>query len=328
MRFHSLAIPITGVGSAGTMDTYSSLVAQAVAAERRGFTGFWVGEHHFGEYGGAVPLVGVMLAHLAAHTSTIRLGAGVAVLSLRPDPIATVEEFAMVDGLSRGRLDLGVGRGFMDHEFAGKGIAPAERAAAFEQNLSLLEQFCAGTGTTLGITPRPVQSPIPLWIAVSTNLASCRRAAAGGHSLMLNPGNRRMDETQAAIETYLESWSEEGRNGRPRILVNQFLYTASTEGSVRAGAETALNSYLDSIWRAMDGPSSGGEFPRKVFDDLYPDKALIGTPVRIAEKIAQWQEMGVTDISLMTHFGAPASSTADESADLFADEVMTSFPEG
>lgn len=128
MRFHVLNIPLLASSESDPCSPYRRLAEQARAAESHGFRGFWIAEHHFGRYGGLVPSAGVLLAHLAAHTRTIRLGTGAAVLPLR-DPLATVEEFAMVDALSAGRLELGVGRGFLAHEFAGRGVSLDDRAA-------------------------------------------------------------------------------------------------------------------------------------------------------------------------------------------------------
>jgi alkanesulfonate monooxygenase SsuD/methylene tetrahydromethanopterin reductase-like flavin-dependent oxidoreductase (luciferase family) len=267
----------------------------------------------------------VLLAYLAARTTQIRLGAGVAVLSLRRDAIATIEEFAMVDVLSGGRLDIGVGRGFMDHEFAGKGIPFNDRGHIFDHGLELLDSFFTGQLDEPKITPQPIQTRVPLWLAVSTNLESCRRAAAGGHGLMLNPYNRTYDETRAAIETYLGEWSRQDHQTGPRILVNQLLFVAPSEEVLRSRVEAALNSYLMGVTRALQSGNAAYHLPSKQFIDLYPEKVFFGTPDRVVEKIAVWQRLGVTDISLMTHFGDPVSRYADESTELFVEEVMPAF---
>lgn len=327
MRFHTLSIPITPSGINGERAVYADLMEQALRAERQGFTGFWVAEHHFGPYGGAVPLVGVLLAYLAARTTRIRLGAGVAVLSLRRDAVATVEEFAMVDALSGGRLDIGVGRGFMDHEFAGKGIPFEDRGLMFDQGFDLLDRFLSGRLEEPTITPRPAQTRVPLWLAVSTNLDGCRRAAAGAHGLMLNPYNRSDDETRAAIGTYLEEWSRQDHRSAPKVLINQLLFVAPSEEALRSRVEPALNSYLGAVTRAVRGSQTPDRLPNKQFTDLYPDKILFGTPDRLLEKIAFWHRLGVTDISLMTHFGDPISAYADESTELFVTEIMPAFAE-
>lgn len=327
MRFHTLSIPVTPPLRNGEREVYADLLKQALQAEQHGFTGFWVAEHHFGPYGGAVPLVGVMLAYLAARTTHIRLGAGVAVLSLRRDAIATAEELAMVDVLSDGRLDIGVGRGFMDHEFSGKGIPFQDRGLMFDHGFELLERFFSGRLAEPKITPQPAQTSVPMWLAVSTNLDACRRAAAGSHGLMLNPYNRSDEETKAAINAYLEEWARHDHQSVPRILINQLLFLAPSEGVLRFRVEPALNSYLSAVTRALEDGQTPNRLPKKQFGDLYPNRIFFGTPDRILEKITSWQGLGVTDISLMTHFGTPISAYADESTELFVREIMPVFAE-
>jgi alkanesulfonate monooxygenase SsuD/methylene tetrahydromethanopterin reductase-like flavin-dependent oxidoreductase (luciferase family) len=325
VRFHCLSIPITprrGHASEGEMAVYADLIERARTAEDQGFTGFWVAEHHFGRYGGAVPFAGVLLAHLAARTERIRLGAGVAVLSLRRDPIATLEEFAMVDALSGGRLELGVGRGFMDHEFAGKGVALEDRGSIFDEGLDIMERFFAGNLPNPTVTPPPTQLRVPIWVAVSTNLESCRRAAASGHGLMLNPYNRKEEETQAAIDCYLEDWARHAHGAPPRILVNQLLFVAASETQLRRQAEESVNSYLDAVADAIEGGTAARLLPRKQFADLCSGRALFGTPSLVTERLLTYEKMGVTDVSLMTHVGDPVSAYANESTEIFCREVM------
>lgn len=338
MRFHRLSIPLTPSSPEGLPDhaaVYRGLIEQAQAAERQGFSGFWISEHHFGPYGGSVPILGVMLAAIASHTSRIRLGAGVAVLSARLDPVATAEEFAMVDVISGGRLELGVGRGFMPHEFAMKNLDLDTRAKLFNGGLDLLEKFLGASdhGRADGtdafpphITPTPLQDPVPIWIAVSTSLESCRRAATGGHGLMLNPYNRDLEETRHAITVYLEEWSKCQGTVKPRVLVNQPMFVGVDDDEIRRVAAPALDSYLRVVSETFSSNDSSA-LPRKQFDDLYPKKLLYGTPEQITKKIRFWEQLGVTDMSLMTHIGSIAPESANMSTERFCQEVMPHFKE-
>jgi alkanesulfonate monooxygenase SsuD/methylene tetrahydromethanopterin reductase-like flavin-dependent oxidoreductase (luciferase family) len=336
MRFHIFCIPVIPDVDIDPRASYASLVRQAHKAEEAGFDGFWIAEHHFSRYGGLIPSAGVMLAYLAAHTATIRLGVAVAVLPLR-DPIATAEEFSMVDALSEGRLELGVGRGFVSAEFIGKGVPFDERQSRFITGLSLIEDHLGGkhvpdrtrrNGRDPQIVPRATQSGVPIWIAVSTNLDSCVLAGVAGHGLLLNPYNRHESEVDEAIATYLKAWRDTGGHTRnPRILVNQLLYAAPTAQEAKAGARDALNSYLYTAQQAFQVKSylNTPLPPGHQFDDLYPDKLLFGTPDWISATIESWAERGVTDVALMTHFGDPPAADADRSLDLFATQVMARF---
>lgn len=90
-------------------DYYNHVLEQVRWAEELGYESFWFGEHHF-DFCGVIPSPPVMMSVAAAQTSRIRIGVAVALLPYR-NPILTAEEYAMVDVLSGGRLDFGVGRG-------------------------------------------------------------------------------------------------------------------------------------------------------------------------------------------------------------------------
>ena len=94
---------------------YHEALEQVRYAEALGFDAVWIAEHHSSRYG-IFPSLMPILAHIAAQTKTIRLGAGVSVLPFH-HPIRLAEEAAMVDVLSDGRLNFGVGRGSANYEY-------------------------------------------------------------------------------------------------------------------------------------------------------------------------------------------------------------------
>ena len=104
---------------------YGQVIAQAELADRLGYDTFFVAEHHFHEYG-AVPNPSVMLSTLAQRTKRLRLGSAISILTFH-HPLTVAESYAMVDVLSGGRLVLGVGSGYLKHEFEGYHIDPAEK---------------------------------------------------------------------------------------------------------------------------------------------------------------------------------------------------------
>ena len=87
-----------------------------VDAEALGFDSVWVNEHHFHQYGGMMPSLPTMLAALSQRTSRVRLGTSVVLLPLH-NPLVVAEQLAMVDLMSNGRLEFGVGRGFVAHDY-------------------------------------------------------------------------------------------------------------------------------------------------------------------------------------------------------------------
>jgi natural product biosynthesis luciferase-like monooxygenase protein len=167
-------------------------------AEDMGFDHAWAPEHHFTEYGFcASPML--TLAAMASVTKRIRLGTGVVVLPFN-DPVRIAEEGAMLDLMSDGRLDLGVGRGFQPVEFSGFGVDQAKSHEKLIEALQIIER--AWTCETVAfkgkhfdiaehaVRPQPIQQPHPpIWLAAVTG-PSFEMAGTRGYNLLcsLVPG--------------------------------------------------------------------------------------------------------------------------------------------
>jgi alkanesulfonate monooxygenase SsuD/methylene tetrahydromethanopterin reductase-like flavin-dependent oxidoreductase (luciferase family) len=152
---------------------YAEILEQGVFAEELGYHAFFVAEHHFHEYG-AVPNPAVLLANLAARTRRLRLGTSISVLPFR-NPVLVAEDYAMLDVISNGRLALGVGSGYLKHEFAGFGVDPSEKRERFEENLMLLERLLSGERVThagqfnrldgIRLNIHQTQKKVPIYVA-------------------------------------------------------------------------------------------------------------------------------------------------------------------
>src|SRR5438309_12056153 len=95
---------------------YEKWIEQVTLAEELGFDGAWFTEHHFGRFGGMLPSPQMLMAALAQRTSRIRLGTAVVLLPMH-HPLRIAEEMAMLDILSNGRLNVGVGRGMASQPY-------------------------------------------------------------------------------------------------------------------------------------------------------------------------------------------------------------------
>ena len=148
---------------------YEEALEQVQYAEELGFESVWIAEHHSSRYG-IFPSLMPILSHIAAQTQTIRLGAGVSVLPFH-NPIRLAEEAAMVDVLSNGRLNFGVGRGSADYEYGNFKIDFDSRDTRFQEALDIIlglwttedftyhGQYYQVDGLT--IAPKPFQKPHP-----------------------------------------------------------------------------------------------------------------------------------------------------------------------
>ena len=166
---------------------------QAELADRLGFHSLWLAEHHFRRLGTAANPA-VLLAAIAQRTQSLRLGPAVSVLPLR-NPIQVAEDYALVDSLSGGRLNMGVGAGSEAIEFAGMGCDYGQRKERFEQSLAILvDQWQTATAknsteASAGAAPgeinvAPVQSPCPPIYVATMQEESAHDIGRRGYSLL------------------------------------------------------------------------------------------------------------------------------------------------
>src|SRR6476646_4542876 len=167
----------------------AELLEEVELAEQVGLDVFGVGEHHRPDFVVSAPAV--VLAAAAARTSRIRLTSAVSVLS-SDDPVRVFEEFATVDLISGGRAEIMAGRGSFIESFPLFGYDLADYDTLFEEKLELLLALRKGGKVDwpgsphtkpipgLEIYPKPIQDPIPLWIAVGGTPNSVARAAYFG----------------------------------------------------------------------------------------------------------------------------------------------------
>jgi alkanesulfonate monooxygenase SsuD/methylene tetrahydromethanopterin reductase-like flavin-dependent oxidoreductase (luciferase family) len=173
-------------------DVYRDELDTIAYAESLGFDTIWLTEHHFADDGYS-PSIIPLAAAIAARTERVRIGFNLLLLPLH-NAIRVAEDIATLDVLSGGRIDVGIGQGYAVHEFAGYGIARAERLRRFIEGLDVLQGLWTqdtfsyrGEHYTLDgerLQPKPVQQPTPpLWIG-ATSTPGVRRAGRRGANLL------------------------------------------------------------------------------------------------------------------------------------------------
>jgi alkanesulfonate monooxygenase SsuD/methylene tetrahydromethanopterin reductase-like flavin-dependent oxidoreductase (luciferase family) len=212
-----------------------NLIEEAVLAEQVGLDVFGIGEHHRPDF--AVSAPAVVLGAVAARTSRIRLTTPVTVLG-SADPVRVFQELATVDLLSGGRAEIMAGRGSFIESFPLFGVDMALYDAVFSEKLELLlalraSDRVAWTGRHrppidgLGVYPRPVQDPLPIWLAVGGTPASAVRAAQLGLPIALAIIGGQPERFRPFVDLYRESQRRAGRtaadlplgiNGRNSII--------------------------------------------------------------------------------------------------------------
>lgn len=177
----------------GPAERMAHLLEEIELADRVGLYSFGIGEHHREEYFDSAPPV--ILGAAAARTTRIRLGSAVTVLSAA-DPVRVLQQFATLDLISGGRIDLVVGRGSFTEAFPLFGLDLADYDSLFTEKLELLlrlrdEQSVTWSGrhrpplVRQTVYPRPLQDPLPIWVGVGGTPESFARAGLLGLPLMV-----------------------------------------------------------------------------------------------------------------------------------------------
>jgi alkanesulfonate monooxygenase SsuD/methylene tetrahydromethanopterin reductase-like flavin-dependent oxidoreductase (luciferase family) len=300
-----------------------------IEAEALGFHSSFSVEHHFSGWN-QVSSTLMLLTALAMRTTTLRLGTAVIVPPWH-NPVLLAEEAATLDLLSKGRLDLGIGKGYRHSEFKGFQVAPEDAEARFEEAVEVMlrawttrERF-SHKGRfwqfeDVVVEPPPAQQPHPpLWVAAG-NPHSIKRAGARGFNLILDQyaspatlGER--------IAIYRAAREENGLGFDPmQVTVARQLYVAKD----KADTEAALVRQAEYTKRTVDvSRMPGGKPGAHVL--AYADRAgateenaLYGTPDEIGRMIESLRDAGVGYVLLTIAGGV-------DQLRRFAREIMPAF---
>ncbi|HET9438280.1 MAG TPA: LLM class flavin-dependent oxidoreductase [Gaiellaceae bacterium] len=263
------------------------LLEEIELAEEVGLDVFGVGEHHRPDF--AVSTPAVVLAAAAARTQRIRLTSAVTVLS-SDEPIRVFQEFSTVDLLSGGRAEIMLGRGSFIESFPLFGHDLREYDRLFEEKLAALLHI-RETGTSPsghGVYPRPVQEPLPVWVAVGGTPESALRAGALGLPMALAIIGGLPERFRPFAELHRRAAAEAGREP-PRLSINSHGYIAET-------AQQALDESFPYVSAAMNRIGRERGWPPMQRPDYDAAATLrganfVGTPEQVVEKILFQHEL-------------------------------------
>jgi natural product biosynthesis luciferase-like monooxygenase protein len=335
MRFGLFYLPVLRCDNDAS-SLYNNIIHEVKMADSWGWDNIWLAEHHFDKYGGVIPSPVQFGTVLALHTNNIRIGSAISILPLN-NPFKLAEEFAMLDVVSKGRAEIGVGRGFLPHEFEKFQINREEQQSRFEEGLDILNKSWSNevfsytgkhfTFKNARLLPEPLQEKAPIWVAASRNQKSFELAGLNGYNLMINPFILSMEDIEKGITWYKEAYISAGHNiENARILANFYLYIAPTEQQAKEEPRDAILNYLSEITRASSLSSDSlTKIVTEEYDEIYPEKVMFGTPDTIIEKIKYWNDIGITDFSFMSQYGNQSLHNSLASISLFTKQVMPAF---
>jgi len=321
----------------------------AEEADRLGFSHIRIVEHYFHHYGGYSPNPIVFLAAAAQRTRRARLVTG-AVLPAFNHPLKLAGEIAMLDALSRGRLDVGFARAFLPHEFRRFGRSPDESVARFREGIEQVDLLLSrenvthhGRFHTIENTtslPRPTQRPRPKFYVAALNTPdSFEFAGRMGYSVMAIA--LVAEKMRPLLAAYRAAWKAAGHPGAGEVMIAFHMFCDADGERARAVAAPLVDAYLGSLVEAasdwLDGPISK-DYPgydkviaalraSNAAEQIASGGAWVGTPDEIAATIARLQREfgGFEHASLQVNFNTMPYAAALASMRLFAGEVMPRF---
>jgi probable LLM family oxidoreductase len=317
-------ITFADVGSISPEQRLKNLLEEAKLADELGLDVFGVGEHHRPDFSVSAPAVA--LAAIAAVTERIRLTSAVTVLS-SDDPVRVLEEFATVDLISGGRAEIMAGRGSFTESFPLFGYDLDDYDELFAEKLDLLLELRASEKVTWqgrhraalheqGVWPRPVQDPIPVWIAVGGTPQSVVRAGVLGLPLTIAIIGGQPDRFVPLVELYRRAAAESGHDPHQLPLgINTHAFVG--EDGAFAPHYTAM---MSRIGRERGWPPMGQS---QYLALRSPRGALaVGSPEEVAEKLLYEHELfGHQRYLAHMSLGAVAHADVMRSIERYGSEV-------
>lgn len=322
-------------------------------AEAIGLDEVWLAEHHFTDYG-VMPSTQVLAAYLAARTKRIRIGSAVVVLPFH-NPVRVAEEFAFLDLLSEGRMDLGVGRGYQPLEFEAYGIPFTESRARFDESLEVIRRAWTNdrldfegkhyTFRDVPLRPRPMQQPHPPIFGASFSPDTIKFQAEKGLNLLFTP----LSTPPEKITEYRSILAARGHDPATfRVGGLAFVYVDDDrERALREFAEPCMTYFraftkmipaskfpanetyyisLHELLANTIGAYDRGEitFEWIVTKSPFQHAFLVGDPPYVADKLNRLVSMygGLSDVLCWTRLGGLDHKKVMRSMQTFTDKVL------
>jgi alkanesulfonate monooxygenase SsuD/methylene tetrahydromethanopterin reductase-like flavin-dependent oxidoreductase (luciferase family) len=325
----------------------SDILNEAIYADELGFRSAWIGEHHFNSLG-VLSCPDLVLAGVAMRTSRIRLAPAITVLPLH-HPIHVAEQWATLDLLSNGRVDWAAGRGYDSREYEPFNVSFAENQAIFEEGMELVCRLWTSGGerishqgkhyrfTDVRITPQPVQTPIPSYVA-SFSKPSIELAARLGCGLIVAPFAAAMTfgGLKQVADLYHDCCAKAGTRPQ-RLMCSYFTHFADSKEQGDAQRARQIRYYRECVIPAFPSdprtaPPSYRYFIAMVDrlkqvrpEDLTENSVLLGSSQQIIDVLKKVEAAGFDEVILYFNVGMkPHGQVIDEMA-RFATEVAPAF---
>jgi probable LLM family oxidoreductase len=305
------------------------LMEEIQLADQVGLDVFGIGEHHRSEF--VVSSPATVLAAAAVLTKKIRLTSAVTVLS-SDDPVRVFQQFSTVDLLSNGRAEIMAGRGSFIESYPLFGYDLQDYDDLFQEKLEMLLRLRDGVRVrwsgkhtqsldNLGVYPRPVQNPLPVWIAVGGTWQSVVRAGRLGLPLALAIIGGSPERFVQFTDLYRETWRSAGHDeSRLQLSINSHGLIGDSSNDTAEIAWPAYAETMGKIGRERGWPP----ITRRQFEaERSPRGAmLLGSPQEVIDKILYEHELfRMTRFLIQFTVGTLPHKTVMRSIELYGTKV-------
>ncbi|HXQ49539.1 MAG TPA: LLM class flavin-dependent oxidoreductase [Stellaceae bacterium] len=346
MKFGHFCLPTYFADVDGSVGEFMRrFVDLLVESEGLGFDSLWANEHHFDAYGGIIPSPPILLSALAQRTKRARLGTSIIVLPLH-NPIEVAEQMAMIDLMSDGRVELGLGRGFVAFDYDRFGIAVESGQERMREGLEIILKAWSGEPFShrgkyfnfekLEVWPRPQQRPHPpVWISCSQTPSSFEWSGQKGYSI-LTVAYRGVEPLIKLNKIYRDAWAAAGHPANQyRTAAHYQVVLAENGKEARDICSQALKRYVGATTHTLDRTRADVAYvsspERQRISEELPDidkmvaecRVVAGTPSEAVSLLTRAHEMmGFNQVDCTFYFGGLPYAAAQRSLRLFATEVM------
>lgn len=308
---------------------YDLVLDSARIADRIGCTGLWTPERHFHPFGGPYPNPALLAAALATITEHIELRAGSVVLPLH-HPLRVVEDWAVVDQLSRGRVSVSFASGWHLNDFV---LAPdhhGDRKSVMLRQIDEVLRLWAGktwkgpgvggVETEVETFPRPVQKNLPIWLTAAKDPKTFENAGRLGAGVLTALTGQRLSEIGEKVAVYRRAREEAGfdpAGGRVALMLHTFL--GEDIEAVRERVRQPMYRYLKTNLglHAHQAAARSGASEESMaldsqdeesllaftFDRYFSGGALFGTRESCRRLVAELESIGITEVACLIDFG-------------------------
>ncbi|WP_017588794.1 LLM class flavin-dependent oxidoreductase [Nocardiopsis ganjiahuensis] len=348
MKFGIVFFPTVGPADKPSVQYFDECLRLVDLAEELGFLHVKMVEHYFFPYGGYSPDPLTFLSAAAGRTRHIRLGTSATIPAFQ-HPVKLAGKFAMLDNISRGRVDAALGRAFLPDEFEAFEIPLDESQARFDEGVEALKRLWSEEDVVfegrfhrfgpVTLLPRPVQEPHPpVFVTTARSAESCAAAGRNGHHLQTVPNVMSTEELQDRMSLFRSERAAAGHApGSEQIHFSYPCVVAPDAAAARdkgrfdddrntEAIHTAVASWSTTTSSAYPGYDKIFEATRRSHfeDKMSAGKLLIGGPDQVRgqlEDIAAWFGDDIV-ISLGVHSGHLSFEDAATTMRLMAEDVI------